>query len=95
MFNYFTMFLLQLFKAYREIEDLYTKLNKKYPKAGLPPVPKTSSAGKYSDDDKVEALDQFMGAIAKNVELCYCSTFTQFIGRFDNIKKLFLFVYSY
>ncbi|KAG8198107.1 hypothetical protein JTE90_020930 [Oedothorax gibbosus] len=69
-----------LFKAYREIEDLYNKLNKKYPKAGLPPVPKTSSAGKYTDEEKVEALDHFMGAIAKNVEVLYSSTFTQFIG---------------
>ncbi|GIY35637.1 HCLS1-binding protein 3 [Caerostris darwini] len=69
-----------IFKAYREIDDLYNKLNKKYPKAGLPPVPKASSASKYTDDEKVEALDLFMKAIAKNIEICHSSIFTHFIG---------------
>ncbi|GBL77516.1 HCLS1-binding protein 3 [Araneus ventricosus] len=67
-----------IFKAYREIEDLYNKLNKRYPKAGLPPVPKASS--KYTDDERVEALDLFFKAIAKNIEICHSSTFTHFIG---------------
>ncbi|CAL1287088.1 unnamed protein product [Larinioides sclopetarius] len=67
-----------IFKAYREIEDLYNKLDKKYPKAGLPPVPKASS--KYTDDERVEALDLFFKAIAKNIEICHSSTFTHFIG---------------
>ncbi|GIX86817.1 HCLS1-binding protein 3 [Caerostris extrusa] len=69
-----------IFKAYREIDDLYNKLSKKYPKAGLPPVPKASSASKYTDDEKVEALDLFMRAIAKNIEICHSSIFTHFIG---------------
>ncbi|XP_055948061.1 HCLS1-binding protein 3-like [Argiope bruennichi] len=67
-----------IFKAYREIEDLYNKLNKRYPKAGLPPVPKASS--KYTDDERVEALDLFFKAIAQNIEICHSSTFTHFIG---------------
>lgn len=69
-----------IYKAYREIEELYNKLSKKYPKAGLPPVPKASTAGKYTCDEKVEALDLFMKAIAKNIEICHSSTFTHFIG---------------
>ncbi|GFY43110.1 HCLS1-binding protein 3 [Trichonephila inaurata madagascariensis] len=69
-----------IYKAYREIEELYNKLNKKYPKAGLPPVPKASTAGKYTGDEKVEALDLFMKAVAKNIEICHSSTFTHFIG---------------
>ncbi|GFU24179.1 HCLS1-binding protein 3 [Trichonephila clavipes] len=69
-----------IYKAYREIDELYNKLNKKYPKAGLPPVPKASTAGKYTSDEKVEALDLFMKAVAKNIEICHSSTFTHFIG---------------
>lgn len=69
-----------IYKAYREVEDLYNKLNKKYPKAGLPPVPRSSSIDKYSSEEKVAALDRFMHAVAKSVELCHSSTFTHFIG---------------
>ncbi|GFT48911.1 HCLS1-binding protein 3 [Nephila pilipes] len=69
-----------IYKAYREIEELYNKLNKRYPKAGLPPVPKASTAGKYTCEEKVEALDLFMKAVAKNIEICHSSTFTHFIG---------------
>lgn len=74
------MFTFQIYKAYREVEDLYNKLNKKYPKAGLPPVPRSSSIDKYSSEEKVAALDRFMHAVAKSVELCHSSTFTHFIG---------------
>lgn len=78
---YYFFFIFQVYKAYREIEDLYNKLNKKYPKAGLPPLPKYSTIDKYTTDEKVEVLDRFMKAVAKNVELCHSSTFTHFIGR--------------
>ncbi|KFM70189.1 HCLS1-binding protein 3, partial [Stegodyphus mimosarum] len=69
-----------IFKAYREIEDLYNKLNKKYPKAGLPPVPKSSTADKYTSDERVQALDNFFNAVSKNIEIIHSSVFTQFIG---------------
>lgn len=69
-----------VFKAYREIEDLYNKLNKKYPTTGLPQIPKSSAIEKYTNEEKVEALDKFMKFISKNTELCESSIFTHFIG---------------
>lgn len=69
-----------VYKAYREVEDLYNKLNKKYPKTVLPIVPKSSTIGKYTSEEKVAALDHFMKVVSKSVELCKSSEFTHFIG---------------
>lgn len=69
-----------VYKAYREMEDLYNKLNKKYLKAGLPPLPKYATIDKYTSEEKVAALDRFMKAVANDIELCHSSIFTHFIG---------------
>ncbi|XP_054712819.1 HCLS1-binding protein 3-like [Uloborus diversus] len=68
-----------IFKAYREIEEFVNKLKKKFPGISLPAIPKYSLAENYTDQEKLQALNEFMEDLSKNREICVSPIFTQFI----------------
>lgn len=69
-----------VYKAYREVEDLHSKLQKKYCLKDLPSIPKQRQILSTSTEEKRLAIDGFVSYIAKSELLSSSSIFIQFLG---------------
>ncbi|XP_013773108.1 DNA ligase 1-like [Limulus polyphemus] len=78
----------EISKSYREFEDLYAKMKKKYTSLCLPVLPKSKLEDHNVVEEKRKHLDNFVKGVAQNKNISLSPILLQFLGvDRDNLQK--------